>query len=551
MVLGQALEVIFDAGNGVGQGVQALPVGHGLARQQLFLNVAVAGIEQAGGALQGNHRQAATNLRQQAGDTCQMLVVPLRGDELDDRVLGLFQTVARLFDHQLMDLRDIGGGQVTLFVPAVVARPDHAGQRRLDVEQRTGDVHQHGIVGLALAEGQTVNHVNLVENDLARLAETEHCEGIGDLLERRQQGIQLTGLTAITAHEQVQAVLDPHQLFAKSRHHRTHGITVGTGQTGTFLIHHFVVGQRFVETILLLQGANTRRLRRRFGHIEQQVLGQFVASGLVDAIGTLLDQALELLVDLTQQGTHRGTVDHTAVGQTFDHAGSDLPQTAQRGVLAQRFQTSEDARHVTQIGRQVLIADHTDQGHLQHLPQLAQQHRKLGGTQACQAIGRQRRQACGHVRGKQAGFRQQLLATGGAQVVEQRQHDHGQVAASGLDAVEVHRQLQNGLHQHFQGFALVGHATFHQCLGQLLHFLGEQSRAVELDHLQGAVNLVHVGQAEAHARRVLRVLDERLQGLPRLLQGFPDLAFDPLQGDIIMPITHSHSTHKLGLIPCG
>ena len=77
------------------------------------------------------------------------------------------------------------------------------------------------------------------------------------------------------------------------------------------------------------------------------------------------------------------------------------------------------------------------------------------------------------------------------------------------------------------------------------------NRGDSLEHLQGAVNLVHVGQAEAHARGVLRVLDERLQSLTRLLQGFPDLAFDPLQGDIIMPITHSHSTHKLGLIPCG
>ena len=99
--------------------------------------------------------------------------------------------------------------------------------------------------------------------------------------------------------------------------------------------------------------------------------------------------------------------------------------------------------------------------------------------------------------------------------------------------------MQDGLHQHFQGFALVGHAAFHQRLGELLHFLGEQGRAVELDHLQGAVDLVHVGQAETHARRILGVLDERLQSLSRLLQGFRDLALDPLKGDIIVPITHS------------
>ena len=551
MVFGQTLEVVLNAGDGVGQGIQALPVGHGLACQQLLLNVAVAGIEQVGGTLQRNHRQATTDLGQQLGHARQVFVVPLRGNELDDRVLGLLQAIARFLDDELVNLPDIGGRQVALLVLAVIARADHAGQRRFDVEQRSSHVHQHRVVRFALAEGQRMDHVDLVENDLARLAETKHREGIGDLLQRGQQGIQLARTAAVATHEQIEAVLDPHQLLAQCRHHRAHGIAVGASQAGTLFVHHLGIGQGIVEAVLRLQATDARRLRRRLGHIEQQVLGQFVGSGLVDAVSTFFDQALELLVDLAQQGAHRGAVDHAAIGQPFDQAGGDLPQAAQRGVLAQVLQTGENPRHVAEVGGQVLVADDADQRHLQHLPQLAQQHRQFGGTQTRQATLRQRRQADGHVRGEQAGFRQQLLATGGAQVVEQWQHDHRQVATGGLDAVEVDRQLQDRLHQHFQGLALVGDAAFHQCLGQLFHLFGEQRSAVELDHLQGAVNLVHVGQAEAHARGVLRVLDERLQGLPRLLQGFPDLAFYPLQGDIIMPITHSHSTHKLGLIPCG
>ncbi len=55
---------------------------------------------------------------------------------------------------------------------------------------------------------------------------------------------------------------------------------------------------------------------------------------------------------------------------------------------------------------------------------------------------------------------------------------------------------------------------------------------------------MHVGQTEAHPRRVLRVFDERFQGLPCLLQRFGNFAFHPLQGDIIVPITHSDSAHK-------
>ncbi|PNG62056.1 hypothetical protein TI06_23965, partial [Vibrio vulnificus] len=69
-----------------------------------------------------------------------VLVVPLRGDELDDRVLGLLQTVARFLDHQLVDLRHIGGGQAAFLAVALVAGTGHAGQGGLDVEQLAGDV---------------------------------------------------------------------------------------------------------------------------------------------------------------------------------------------------------------------------------------------------------------------------------------------------------------------------------------------------------------------------------------------------------------------------
>ncbi len=105
--------------------------------------------------------------------------------------------------------------------------------------------------------------------------------------------------------------------------------------------------------------------------------------------------------------------------------------------------------------------------------------------------------------------------------------------------------MQNRLHEHFKRFGLAGDTLIQQRAGELLHFFGEQCSTVKLDHLQGAMHLMHVSQAEAHPRRVLRVFDERFQGLPRLLQRFGNFAFHPLQGDIIVPITHSDSAHKL------
>ena len=346
MVFRQALEVVLDAGNGIGQGVEVLPVRHGLAHQQLFLDVAVAGLQQVCGAGQGNHRQTATDLSQQLGDAGQVLMIPLRGNEFDDGVFGLLQAGTRLLDHQLVNLRHIGGGQMAFFTAAFVGRTGHARQGRFDVKQRTGDIHQQCIAGLTLAGGQAVHHINLIENDFTRLTEAQHSEGIADLLERRHKAFPLGHLAAVAAHEQVQAVLDPHQLFTECRHHRTHGITIRTGQAGTFLIDHIGIRQRIVQTILFFQHTNARRLGVGLGDIEQQVLGQIIGRRLVDAIGTLLDQTLELFIDLAQQGTHRGAMTHAAIGQAFDHAGSDLPQRAKGRLFAQGFQASKNPRHI-------------------------------------------------------------------------------------------------------------------------------------------------------------------------------------------------------------
>ncbi len=251
-ILGQSLEVILDAGDRVSQGIQALPVRHSLSRQKLILDVAIAGLQQGRSTLQGNHRQTAANLSEQIRHPGQMLVVPLRGNEFDDCVLGLLQPVTRFANDQLVNLGNIGGRQVACFAALLRGTADHAGQRSLDIEQRTGDIHQDGVVGRLLPLRYGLDEDDLIENDLARLSEAEHCQGIGDLLERDLKAGQLGNDLAIAAHEQVQAVLYPHQLFTKGSDHRAHRATVGTSQLSTLLIDHGAVRQRFVEAVKLL-----------------------------------------------------------------------------------------------------------------------------------------------------------------------------------------------------------------------------------------------------------------------------------------------------------
>ena len=221
-----------------------------------------------------------------------MLMIPLRSNEFDDRVLRLLQAVTRFTNDQLMNLRHIGRGQVTFFATLFGRPPDHASQRRLDVQQRAGNIHQHSVIRRAQPLADGLDQGDLIENDLARLCETENGQGIGDLLERHLEAGEIGDDLAITAHEQVEAVLDPYQLFAEGRDHRAHCTAVGTGKLGPLLIDDSAVRQRFIQTVMLLECLNARRLPRCLGNVEKQVLDQLVRSSLIETIGTLLNQPL-------------------------------------------------------------------------------------------------------------------------------------------------------------------------------------------------------------------------------------------------------------------
>src|SRR5690606_41969058 len=67
--------------------------------------------------------------------------------------------------------------------------------------------------------------VQLVEDGLAWLGEAEHRQGVGDLLEGCAQAADLVAVLPIAAHEQVERILDTHQLLAQGGDHRANGRT--------------------------------------------------------------------------------------------------------------------------------------------------------------------------------------------------------------------------------------------------------------------------------------------------------------------------------------
>ncbi len=536
-VVGNALEVVLDRGDDVGQRVHFLPVRAMLARQQTLGNITTGLAEQLGGTLQVEDGKTTAHGAHQLGNDFEVDRVPLRGNVFDDGILGLLKCTARLAQHgrlgigQLVLGGEFGSGTGCRLAHGLFG--NHAHQRGFDIKQCTGDVEQGTVLRRHTARGDGIDGFDLLLQDAARLAETEHGHGIRHLLEHRHQHPQVGRLALGTAHEQVERVLGTRQLLAQRIDHGLHGLAVRAAHAGALFADQRIARQGVVQAIQVFHRTQARRVAGALGHVIQQVLQQLGGRTPVGVVA----HGTQLAVDLAEQHLHRGAEVDGLFRQALDQRRRHQPQLAQGRSPRQLLETGEHLVHVAKIGRQAVTANHAQQGDLVHLADLLYQR----------GVGRGRRHldgralARGKIRGEQRGFRHQRFAARGTQVVEQRQQHHRQVASRRLHALEIGRQLQDGAHQHFLAVGHACHLVVDQGKTELLHLLGKQGGAIKLDHLQGAVHLVQIGEAEAHARGVLGVLDERLQSLSRLLQRFLDFALDPVKCEEAVIVTHRHA----------
>ena len=134
----QALEIVLDAGHGVGQGIQLLPVWNLFAPKQHIGDVTLGRGQHVGHALQRNQRQTATDAVQQSRDMLDFTGLPLGRDEVDDRGFDLLKGVARFTQQGAAGFAQFMGAQIdgVGLVALAAARAAFAvkpGQAGLDV----------------------------------------------------------------------------------------------------------------------------------------------------------------------------------------------------------------------------------------------------------------------------------------------------------------------------------------------------------------------------------------------------------------------------------
>ena len=210
-------------------------------------------------------------------------------------------------------------------------------------------------------------------------------------------------------------------------------------------------------------------------------------------------------------------------------------------VMAARGNRQQCLAHADQLLCRVLPAEPAQQLLLETQAQVHQFAAMRFGIRLAHRRWRLFRQERVEIRMEHRRLVQRLLLATGTQIVEQRQQHDRHIAMAAGQALEVIGQLHQAAHQRGIGFLAIGDVIFEQRDGQRFHLRGHHRRAIQLDHLQGAVHLMQMIRAGAHEIALARIVDVGLQRLAGDRQGVVELRLDPLQCGEIDVVLKSHA----------
>ena len=546
-MLTRRLKVILQRREGIGQMIHLRPAGHAPVLQQFVANEAAHALGQFSRARGRQHAHGTGHFVHQGRRAAQAVVLPAGLDEGNDRVLHL-AGIADRFLHQGRDdaqrftaWQPVCGGADGRFVLGAQAL-DVVIQRRLDIQQGTGHVEQGVFIGEAQAVRDLVEYPPLFADHAARHSECQHAQRVADPLEHFTLYRQLRRVSVLLAQEQIKCFLDPQQIVLQCARHRIEQRTVVPGHRAAGMFKLTGTGQQAVQRIGRAQQLHLRTVLLGLGHDVQQLAGHLVRLATAQAVFTLFDQQTDVAVDLADQLAYFGglTLEH-ALLQPFQHAGGNPPQAPAMHVIAARGDCQQGLAHADQLLRGILPAEPAQQLLLEAQAQVHQFAAMRFGIRLAHRRRRLLRQERVQIGAEHRRLGQRLLFAAGAQVIEQRQQHHRHIAMAAGQALEVVGQLHQATHQRGIGFLAVDDMLLEQRDGERFHLRGHHRRAIQLDHLQGAMHLMQMIRARAHEIALARIVDVGLQGLAGVRQGIVELRLDPLECGEIDVVLKSHA----------
>ena len=216
-----------------------------------------------------------------------------------------------------------------------------------------------------------------------------------------------------------------------------------------------------------------------------------------------LDKQPDLAVNRTQQHLHTDVGIDAFLEQTLHQRPDHRPETPDRLRCRCFLQRSDDGKHALATCMRLVVFQKVEQAELVMRSQPPGLTQQLAGFDL-------RRLDLGFldidrldIREKQDIFGQQAFLSNGAQIVHQRQQHHRRVPVSGLQPLEIVRQLQHRTHQDVVRVVVVFDFFFNDRARGELHLLRKHDRTENLDHLQCAVNEAQALDAVLHQAFVL------------------------------------------------
>ena len=543
-MLAQRFQVVLEAGQGVGEGVELAAIGHPAAAEQLGLGEPAHPGQEVRRLLQIQHAQGTGDFAQQPRHLDQLAVIPAGLHERHERLAGIGEVGDRLAGDDLDGLARFAGQRILLVVGAARAQPGNLFiQRCVHVQQRAGDIQQRVLAGGAVAAHDRVHRVALVEHHRTRHAKAEHAERVGHLVEHFDLRLQPGRAARAGAQVQVERILDPQQVFLHRRRNGVQQRAIAAAQAAAGMGDFVLAGRGLLKLEGRAQLAQRGMVAVAAGDVEQHLAGRLqrqlracervlsarVAPGLANHAGKRLAQA--------------GTGLDRAVGDRLHHPLGD-PQHPPHGfVTGTRKPGLDGGRESGRIRGRAALGPRPHP--LRQIPgPVCASFGCIVGIGLGDAVGNRPLQ----IRGEQHAFAQPGRTARRAQLVEQRHEHDRDVLVPALQPLQVVGQQHRAAHQRGAGGVAIGHLVVLQRLGQALHFLGHHRRRIQLDHAQGALHLVQVAGAEAHPAGIGRILDEGLDLKPRLGQGLVELRLDPAQRGVVDRVAKRHR-HRAP--PCG
>ena len=380
------------------------------------------------------------------------------------------------------------------------ARHDQAQQAAVepvfDVDQRRGDIDEHGIGCRGAFRDDVLEPGKFLLDVAAQLAEAEHAERVADLAQQLDLRAELCRLATATAYENIQRVLDLAEILADRRGNRLHQLDAGRRQRIALFLDRLIDRQQLVEAERAPHRRDPRALTVRARDVIQEIVQQLDRRSLRIARLTILVEPLELAIREPEKTLDGYAALETVLAQRFDDGTDDPPQLEHRLLRRDLLHLLRDTRERAEILVLALAAYPAHEAKLELGAEAARRQRDIRRSFRQFAARVWRRFAVRlQVQQQQRAFRQQRTATHGTQIVQQRQQDQREVAAAGQHPIEIARQLHHRAQQRVEALRvrlLLGGAGDHVA-GDLLHLLGEQRGAVDLEHAQHALHAMQFG----------------------------------------------------------